>query len=72
MNRLMIRRTLVGGALGALLFGGVSLFQAVRSDAAFPGVLQPIGVFTLIGLTIGALAGPLVAQAISRARGREG
>jgi hypothetical protein len=68
MNRLLIRRTLVGGAIGALLFGGVSLFQALRSGAAFPGVLQPIGVFALIGLTIGALAGPLVAQAIARGR----
>jgi hypothetical protein len=71
VNRLMIRRTVRGGAIGALLFGGVSLFQALRSEAAFPGVLQPIGVFTLIGLTIGALAGPLVAQAIARSRGRE-
>ena len=70
MNRLMVRRTIMGGALGALLFGGVSLFQAIRSEAPFPGVLQPIGVFTLIGLTIGALAGPLVGQAIARVRGR--
>jgi hypothetical protein len=67
----MIRRTILGGALGALIFGGLSLFQALRSGAPFPGVLQPIGVFTLIGLTIGALAGPLVAQAIARGRGRD-
>jgi H+/Cl- antiporter ClcA len=71
MNRSMVGRTVVGGALGALLFGGVSLFQAMRSDAEFPGVLQPIGVFTLIGLTIGALTGPLIGQAIARARGRD-
>ena len=71
MNRLMIRRTVGGGAIGALLFGGVSVLQALRSDATFPGVLQPIGLFTLIGFTIGALAGPLVAQAIARSRGRE-
>ena len=67
----MIRRTVIGGAIGGGLFGAVSLVQALRADAAFPQVLQPIGVFVLIGFTIGALAGPLVAQAISRARGRE-
>jgi hypothetical protein len=66
-----MRRTARGAAIGALLFGGVSLLQAIRADAAFPRVLQPIGVFTLIGVTIGALAGPLVAQAIARVRGRE-
>ena len=67
----MIRRTVRGAGIGALLFGGVSLLQALRAGATFPHVLQPIGVFTLIGLTIGALAGPLVAQAIARTRGRE-
>jgi hypothetical protein len=71
LNQKMIRRTVIGGAIGGGLFGAVSLIQALRADAAFPQVLQPIGVFVLIGLTIGALAGPLVAQAISRARGRE-
>jgi hypothetical protein len=67
----MIRRTARGAAIGALLFGGLSLLQALRAGATFPHVLQPIGVFALIGLTIGALAGPLVAQAIARTRGRE-
>ena len=67
----MLGRTLRGAALGGFLFGGVSLGQAIRAGASFPHVLQPIGVFTLIGLTIGALAGPLVAQAIARSRGRE-
>ena len=71
MNRKMVGRTVRGGAIGAALFGGVSLVQAIRAGAAFPHVLQPIGVFTLLGLTIGALAGPLVAQAIARSRGRE-
>ena len=67
----MLGRTLRGAVLGGSLFGGVSLAQAIRAGASFPHVLQPIGVFTLIGLTIGALAGPLVAQAIARSRGRE-
>ena len=71
MNRRMIHRTARGAAIGALLFGGASLLQALRAGATFPHVLQPIGVFALIGLTIGALAGPLVAQAIARTRGRE-
>ena len=71
MNRATIRRTVIGGVIGGLLFGGVSLMQALRSGASFPRVLQPIGVFALIGFTIGALAGPLVAQAIARSRGGE-
>jgi hypothetical protein len=67
----MLRRTLIGAAVGGLLFAAVSVLQAVRSGATFPRVLQPIGVFALIGLTIGALAGPLVGQAIARTRGQQ-
>src|SRR5262245_17291875 len=45
LNRKMLGRTLRGGAIGAVLFGGVSLLQAIRAGASFPRVLQPIGVF---------------------------
>ena len=55
--------------MGGLLFGGLALLQAVRSGAPFPRVLQPVLVVAVIGLTVGALAGPLVGQALSR-RGR--
>jgi len=68
MNRLLILRTLRGALIGALLFGGIALFQAARTGAPFPRVLQPILVLSVIGLTVGALAGPLVAQAIARLR----
>jgi len=72
MTRSLIRRTLVGGALGGVLFGGVALLQALRAGAPFPRVLAPIGFFALLGLTIGALAGPLLAQAAARLRQRGG
>jgi hypothetical protein len=68
MNRELIRRTLVGAAVGALLFGGVALYQAARSGAPFPRVLLPIGFFTVLGLTVGGLAGPLLGQAFARLR----
>ena len=55
---------MVGGAV----FGVVSLVQAMRASAPFPRVLAPIAVFTLIGLTVGGLAGPLIAQARERRR----
>jgi len=72
MNPLLIRRTLRGAVIGALLFGGIALFQALRTGAPFPRVLQPILVLAVIGLTVGALAGPLVSQAIARLRSGDG
>ena len=69
MNRDTLRRTLVGGGAGAILFGGVATLQALRAGADFPRVLQPILMLAVIGLTVGALAGPLVGQAFARRRG---
>jgi hypothetical protein len=66
VNAVTLRRTWIGAAVGAAVFGGVSLVTAVRSGAPFPDVLQPIGVLAVIGLTVGALAGPLVGGALAR------
>jgi hypothetical protein len=62
---IVMRRTLSGGALGLVLFGGVALIQAYRSGAPFPEVLQPVLFFAALGLTVGGLAGPLVGQALA-------
>jgi hypothetical protein len=56
--------------IGALAFGAVSAIQALRAGVALLSVMQPILVFALIGLTVGALAGPLVGAAIRRGRGK--
>jgi hypothetical protein len=68
MERILVRRTVRGATIGGLLFGVVALVQALRAGAPFPGVLGPLAVFTLIGLTTGGLAGPLLAQARERRR----
>jgi hypothetical protein len=64
------RDTVKGMAIGALLMGAISTVQALRAGVALGTVLQPILVFALIGLTVGALAGPLVGAAIRRGRRR--
>jgi hypothetical protein len=68
MNRTVVRRTLTGAVLGAILFGGVALVQAYRSGAPFPQVLQPVLFFAALGLTVGGLAGPLLGQALANRR----
>lgn len=68
MNRSTLRDTLKGALLGLAVFGTIALVQALRSGAPFPQVLQPIGVVAVIGLTVGALAGPLLGQALRRRR----
>jgi hypothetical protein len=65
VNRNVIRRTLAGAALGAALFGGVALLQALRAGAPFPEVLQPVLFFAALGVTVGGLAGPLLGQALA-------
>ena len=69
MNRSTLRDTLKGALVGLAVFGTIALAQALRSGAPFPQVLQPIGVVAVIGLTVGALAGPLLGQALRRRRG---
>lgn len=66
LDRRMLRDTLLGAVAGAFLLGGWSVFQAIRAGVVLTRVLQPILVFALIGLTVGALAGPLVGKASRR------
>ena len=68
ITTILVRDTVRGIVIGAVLFGGVATVQALRADAALGSVLQPIMVFALIGLTVGGLAGPLVGAAVRRYR----
>ena len=71
MTRLT-RDTVRGMAIGGGLFGAVALVQAARAGVPIAQVIQPILVFALIGLTVGALAGPLVGAALRRRRPSRG
>ena len=62
--------TVRGLLIGGILFGGLSAVQALRAGVPLLSVIQPILVFALIGLTVGALAGPLVGAAIRRGRAK--
>ena len=57
-----------GALIGGALFGAVSALQATRAGVSLLAVIQPILVFSLVGLTVGGLAGPLVARAVRRHR----
>ena len=65
---LTLRDSVRGVAVGALLFGGVAIVQAMRAGVSLVAVVQPILVFALIGLTVGGLAGPMVGRALRRTR----
>ena len=62
----LVRDTLRGMLIGGLLFGAVATLQALRAGVGLMQVIQPVLVFALIGLTVGALAGPLVGRALRR------
>ena len=65
---MILRDTIRGLVIGAVLFGGVAAVQALRAGVSLVEVIQPILVFALIGLTVGGLAGPLVGRAARRGR----
>ena len=68
LDRRMLHDTGWGAVAGAFLLGGLSVFQAIHAGVGLARVFQPILVFALIGLTVGALAGPLVGKASRRRR----
>ncbi len=69
MNR-TVRRTLIGFLTGAFAFGAASAYQAIGSGAGLVPTLGPLGFMTVLGGTIGGLAGPLVGEAAARSRRR--
>jgi hypothetical protein len=67
----LLRRTAIGAAVGAALFGLVPLARLLAADEAPPeGVVQPLLWVAFLGMVIGGLAGPLVGQAWARRRRR--
>ena len=56
---------LVGG--GLLAVAGV--IRSLLSGGSLFNYLNPIGVMTVVGLTVGALVGPLVGAILERRRG---
>jgi len=70
VDRLTLRQALIGAAVGAVLFGAVAVYRSFDADGTFLSYVGPVGVFTLIGFTVGGLMGPLAARATARLRGR--
>ena len=63
------RWTLIGGAVGGGLFFTLSMYRSIASGGPSWTHLNPIGVMTVIGLTVGALVGPLIGMIAARRRG---
>ena len=60
------RWTVIGGATGGGLFLALSVYRSVASGGPAMSHLNPIGVMTVIGLTVGALVGPLIGAIVAR------
>ena len=59
-DRDLIRWTLRGASVGAVLFIGVSASRAIAAGASPFDHLGPVAVMGVIGFTVGALVGPLL------------
>jgi len=64
-----VRWTLIGASVGGGLFLALSLYRSIASGGPSVSHLNPIGVMTVIGITVGALVGPLVGAIVARRRG---
>ncbi len=60
------RWTLIGAAVGGGLFLVLSLYRSIASGGPSLSHLNPIGVMTVIGVTVGALVGPLIGAIAAR------
>jgi hypothetical protein len=70
MSESLLRRTVIGVATGAALFGLIPLLRLVAAGESLAGAFQPLLWFAFLGAVIGGLAGPLVGQAWARLRSR--
>ena len=62
------RWTVISGAVGGGLFLALSVYRSIASGGPSWSHLNPIGVMTVIGLTVGALVGPLIGAIVTRRR----
>ncbi len=63
------RWTMIGATAGGVLFLALSLYRSIKSGGPSVSHLNPIGVMTVIGLTVGALVGPMIGAIVARRRG---
>ena len=68
MRPTLLRWTLIGAALGAGLFGALSIYRSLASGGPAVQHLNPIAVMTVIGGTVGGLVGPMLGALVSRFR----
>jgi len=64
------RWTLIGATVGGGLFLALSMYRSIASGGPSVSHLNPIGVMTVIGVTVGALVGPLIGAIAARRRGQ--
>ena len=62
------RWTVISGAVVGGLFLTLSVYRSIASGGPSWSHLNPIGVMTVIGVTVGALVGPLVGGIVARRR----
>ncbi len=55
--------------MGGGLFLALSVYRSVASGGPSMSHLNPIGVMTVIGVTVGALVGPLMGAIVARRSG---
>ncbi len=67
-----VRWTLIGGAVGGGLFFALSMYRSIASGGPSWTHLNPIGVMTVIGATVGALVGPMLGAIAARRRSARG
>lgn len=68
MNSEAVRRSLVGALVGAVVFGGMSVYRSLLAEGSLFDYLGPIGMMAVIGGTVGGLVGPLIGEAWRRSR----
>ncbi len=62
------RWTAIGATAGGGMFLVLSLYRSIASGGPSMSHLNPIGVMTVIGVTVGALIGPLAGAIVGRLR----
>ena len=63
------RWPMLGATVGGGLFLALSVYRSIASGGPSVSHLNPIGVMTVIGVTVGALVGPLIGAIAARRRG---
>ncbi len=60
---------MIGASVGGGLFLSLSVYRSIASGGPSWSHINPIGVMTVIGVTVGALVGPLIGAIVARRRG---